>query len=446
VRIADGDCAGLSSALITGASQASASATTILLARNGTYASCHVTFSSDNSANAITIDGQGAELQYPVINAAGGSLTLRNISIRPSVAASAPLTECVTKPYPMASFICTSGDLTLDTVSITNLKVPSEFFGTGGIAEQVALILSYGSGSLVLRNVTIANLSMVFDPTQSQYTSFPSVIVDLASDANLEIYNSTFTNLDFFDFPAPLNSSILYSAHPAKIANSLFAGPMPDCAGPAQSLGGNVFRDPDCGPTASDKVVGDANLGTLDNHGGSVPTQALTYGSPARGAGVAQYCEAVDARGYTRAPNGCDAGAYEYGGGAGALTANGMNGVYYDPNANGHYVSIQRIHDNGDIAILWSTFDQRGNQAWIYGVGQLSGKHIHAAMSQNVGGVLQVGGPATGSTVRPWGTVDIDLTSCLLAQFNYQSSVANFGSGQFPLTRLALVSDFGCSN
>ena len=196
----------------------------------------------------------------------------------------------------------------------------------------------------------------------------------------------------------------------------------------------------------NDVITQNAGLGTFDNHGGLVPTQALTYSSPARGVGVPLHCEAVDARGYKRSATGCDAGAYEYGGGAGALTANGMNGFYYDPDANGHYVSIQRIHDNGDIAILWNTFDQKGNQAWIYGVGQLSGQHIHADMSRNVGGVLQVGGPPTGSSVRAWGTVDIDLTSCLFAQFNYQSSVANFGSGQFPLTRLALVSDFGCSN
>lgn len=116
VLLRDGDCVGLSN-LVTTASQSN-DPTTILLARNGTYASCHVAFSSGNSTNAITVDGQGAELQYPIINAVGGSLTLRNISIRPTVAASAPLTECPTKPYPMASFICTSGDLTLDTVSI----------------------------------------------------------------------------------------------------------------------------------------------------------------------------------------------------------------------------------------------------------------------------------------------------------------------------------------
>ncbi len=123
-----------------------------------------------------------------------------------------------------------------------------------------------------------------------------------------------------------------------------------------------------------------------------------------------------------------------------------MNGFYFDPDANGHYVSLQRIHDNGDIAIVWSTFDSNGNQAWVYGVGQLTDKRIHASMSQNIGGVLQVGGPPTGSTVRPWGTVDIDLTSCALAQFSYQSSLDGFGSGQFPLTRLAFVSDFGCSD
>jgi len=47
---------------------------------------------------------------------------------------------------------------------------------------------------------------------------------------------------------------------------------------------------------------------------------------------------ALDAHSYTRSAKGCDAGAYEFGAGSGAL--NGMNGFYYDPDANGHYVSI----------------------------------------------------------------------------------------------------------
>jgi hypothetical protein len=214
------------------------------------------------------------------------------------------------------------------------------------------------------------------------------------------------------------------------------------------SLGGNVSDDSGCNLNAASDHVTDLSLGlaSYGYNGGLVPTQALAFGSPAHGVGVAQYCEALDARGYTRATNTCDAGAYEYGGGSGALTANGMNGVYYDKAATGHYVTLQRIHDNGDIMVIWNTFDQHGNPAWIYGVGQITAKHIHVQMAQNLGGVLQVGGPAIGSTVRAWGTVDVDLTSCLLAQFNYQSSLPEFGSGHFPLTRLAIVADFGCSD
>jgi len=66
--------------------------------------------------------------------------------------------------------------------------------------------------------------------------------------------------------------------------------------------------------------------------------------------------------------------------------------------------------------------------------------------SQNIGGILQ---PVVLRVARPpfirGGTVDIDLTSCTLAQFSYASTLDGFGSGTFPLTRLAFVSDFGCA-
>ena len=114
---------------------------------------------------------------------------------------------------------------------------------------------------------------------------------------------------------------------------------------------------------------------------------------------------------------------------------------------NGHYVSLQRVHDNKDVMVFWDTFDNQGNQAWIFGVGTLtSDRHIHASMYRNLGGVLQPGGPATGAKASAWGTVDIDLTSCAAAQFNYQSSLPDFGSGQFPLTRLAFESAINCGD
>ena len=179
-----------------------------------------------------------------------------------------------------------------------------------------------------------------------------------------------------------------------------------------------------------------------------MPTVAIAYGNPAYRAGVAQYCEATDARGVTRNATNCDAGAYESGGGLGLMTANGMNGIYYVPGiANGHYVSVQRIHDNNDVMVFWDTFDSNGNPAWIFGVGTLtSDRHIHAPMYRNLGGVLQAGGPPTGAKASSWGSVDIDLTSCSAAQFAYQSSLPEFGSGQFPLTRLAFESAVSCGD
>jgi len=449
VRIADGDCAGLSDAVHVAAQNSSS--TTILLARNGTYAGCQVRMNltlTENGGNVL-MDGQGAQMQFfsaciegahNLPGAMKPSLTLRNMAIGP---ATGVLQLCGTGAVgPMAGFptfgaIANGGVLNLENVSLKGLNLPASSapFYTGFILN---------TGELVLRNVTIVDI----DEQTSEFGEFIGAL--LTNRGDMEIYNSTFARNKQADFESAglqLTPLIIGSA---TVANSVFAKNVSSVCSSGtsfKSLGGNVTDDTSCGfsNNTGDKIVVNARLGTYDNHGGQIPTQALNYDSPARGAGVAQYCEALDARGYTRSPHGCDAGAYEYGGGSGALTENGMNGFYYDPDANGHYVSIQRIHDNGDVAIVWSAFDANGNQAWVYGVGHVSGKHIHADMSQNIGGILQAGGPPRGSSVRTWGTVDIDLTSCALAQFNYASTIDGFGSGQFPLTRLAFVSDFGCA-
>ena len=440
VRVANGDCAGLSTAVTTAAQ--GAGTTTILLARNGNYSGCGINVSAGN----VVIDGQGSQMQFfsaciigaDQVPAPGAALLLRNLSIGALAASQANPPECRIETgalgLPYFSYgIVNTGSLTLESVTLQTLVTPSTDY-------YIAFIASFGS--VVLHNVSVVNAQLPL----------------IQNSGQLEIYNSTFVNDGQSSFNRTLIEAAAFggSQGVGQIANSLFAGfASPVCAtygsvGSAalKSLGGNVASEGSCGfsSATNDVITQSPGLGSFGNNGGLVPTPALAYGSAAHGVSVAQYCEALDARGYTRAANTCDAGAYEYGGGSGALTANGMNGVYYDPAANGHYVSIQRIHDNGDVLVIWNTFDQKGNPAWIYGVGQITDKHIHAAMSQNLGGVLQVGGPAIGSTVRAWGSVDIDLTSCLLAQFNYQSSLPEFGSGQFPLTRLAIVTDFGCSD
>ena len=173
-----------------------------------------------------------------------------------------------------------------------------------------------------------------------------------------------------------------------------------------------------------------------------IPTFALSSTSPAHNAGVAQYCEATDARGIARPAGACDAGAVGFDA-TKYVGEGGMDGTWYDHAANGHYVTIQRVHDDDTALVIWNTFDRSGTQAWIYGVGHVTGRHIHVEMSQNVGGRLQPGGPPTGASVHSWGSVDIDLTNCLSGTLRYQSPFS-FGSGQFPLDRLAYVSTSGC--
>jgi len=453
LRVADGDCGGLANAIATASANAGTS-TTILLAREGTYPTCDlgVYSTSANFTANLVIDGQGALLQYVRLNVGNASLTLKNLTIGAATTDSGGGVPCLLYGLTLNGLevhtvapICNSGNLSLDTVTVQNLRLPEALASNipiDGAIDDASVIAN--SGFLVLRNVTISNIKA---------STLRSNILENKLGGRLEVYNSTFSNSQFGNTNGVVISSVPFGNDPlvmqtTEIANSLFAGnSVPACDQAGSSFGGNVGTDAICGFSAAtdDKIVADAGLGSFGDHGGLIPTQAISAGSPARGAGVARYCEGLDARGYTRSPHGCDAGAYEYGGGSGALTASGLNGFYYDPDANGHYVSLQRIHDNGDIAIVWSTFDSNGNQAWVYGVGQLAGKRIHAAMSQNLGGVLQPGGAPTGSSVHAWGTVDIDLTSCALAQFSYASNVPGFGSGTFPLTRLAFVSDFGCS-
>ncbi len=166
--------------------------------------------------------------------------------------------------------------------------------------------------------------------------------------------------------------------------------------------------------------------------------------SHARTIGIAQYCEAVDARGETRNPGRCDAGAYEFGGGQALLSQGGMNGLFYNRTYNGNYVSIQRL-DTGSALVIWNTFDQKGSPAWVYGVASINGTHLHTDASQNLGAVLQPGTGPLGYHAYPWGSIDIDLQDCDHGNFAYTTSQPSFGSGQFALTRLANIGGLQCS-
>jgi hypothetical protein len=445
VRVADGDCAALSAA---SAAQPGSEPALIVLATRGHYGFCQITISGNisidgagatialHSNGGLATDASIAQLQVQ----AGGSLTIRDTNfaglatqpaLGPKVSVAAVPPNAPRQVFVSGPLIRNSGSLVLDRVSLIGLV-----YSDTGFLDPSAMIIN--SGSLVFRNVTFVGNSL---------GGFPM----LASTGPIDIVHSTFA----------LNESstggllATGSGGAVRVANSILsntgsvicaAGPTP--AGTVISLGGNVASDSSCAlDSAGDRIVADTGIGTFGDNGGLVNTVVLNGGSAAVHNGIAANCEGADARGTARnvaARGGCDAGAYELGGGRGLLSQGGMSGFFFDASADGHYVTVQRL-DIGSALVIWNTFDKNGQAAWIYSIGSVDGNHVHAQGAQNLGGVLQPGGAPTGSHGFVWGDIDIDFTDCLNGSFSYNSPLPNFGAGRFPLNRLAFLGDLDCS-
>jgi len=430
-RIADGDCAAMSSA-------ATSPAALIVLARNGSYAACQLAITGD-----ITIEGNGARIAVPptvftnvsqVTIASGARLTLRNLELNGGSGPTADATGAKAGPFPGPAVIANHGTLLLDSVAMP----PVGFFGyvfLGGSFNH----LFDNNGKLILRNVTLKD---VFD--SSTGATGDEVFSGLISGV-VEISHSTIV------LPAGGSNSLIGDGQ-ISVANSVITnGSGPICNPKVShagfvSLGGNVVSDAACGFNApNDKIVSDPKLLDYGRHGGVVPTLALDYASAAIGNGLLANCEATDARGLVRGAGACDSGAYEVGGGDGKLSATGMSGLYFNAANNGHYVSIQRLYADQAL-VIWNTFDQHGVPAWLYGVGAVNGNTIHVAqVAQNVGGTLHDGGGVSGAKPTLWGSFDVTLSDCYNASLSYISLLPQFGSGSTTLQRLAFLDGVNCA-
>jgi hypothetical protein len=137
----------------------------------------------------------------------------------------------------------------------------------------------------------------------------------------------------------------------------------------------------------------------------------------------------------------CDRGAWELV--PTSLAEGGINGFYYNPDEDGHYVYIQQT--DFTTLVMWNTFDADGNQAWVYGTGDLaSGRSVLAEAFINRTGGLTPEGLITDIEAEPWGELQVDMDSCTKGLVAYRSTLPKFGSGQFPIERLAYVKQLGC--
>ena len=137
----------------------------------------------------------------------------------------------------------------------------------------------------------------------------------------------------------------------------------------------------------------------------------------------------------------CDKGAVELR--PAFLAEGGINGLYYNPEADGHYLSI--IDNKYNTLLIWNSFDKNGNQAWIYGIGKLvAGRSLVADAYIKKNGSLSPDGEILPADEVRWGTLELDMLSCREGTLTFQSDLPEFGSGQVRLVRLVLVKQLGC--
>jgi predicted outer membrane repeat protein len=178
----------------------------------------------------------------------------------------------------------------------------------GGIANQ---------GMLTVTNVTFSNNSA--DGAGGGITNSGVLTVTNSTFSGNSagggggIINSgvlTVTNSTFSGNSATFGSGI-YNSGIMTLYNTLVAANIgEDCYGTLTADSFNLDSDGSC-DNATQKTVGQINLGPLADNGGSTQTMALLPGSAAIDAGNNAVCPATDQRGVARPQGACDVGAFE---------------------------------------------------------------------------------------------------------------------------------------
>jgi hypothetical protein len=73
-----------------------------------------------------------------------------------------------------------------------------------------------------------------------------------------------------------------------------------------------------------------------------------------------------------------------------------------------------------------------------------SGRSVITKAYINRTGGLTPEGLITDVEAEPWGELQVDMESCTKGLVAYRSTLPKFGSGQFPIERLAYVKQLGC--
>jgi hypothetical protein len=334
-------------------------------------------------------------------------------------------------------------------------------------------IVNRPGGNLVVRQVSIVNSGIygVWVPSISGVivnrghavvTSTQIYLTEhawgpqLTNDGTLDIYNSSFV---FNDASLSRTPPMLVSGDGARtqILNSVISGFSDSVCRDALSVGYNLHDSPDCEWSSSGDLIGiPAGLiwrpveTNWDWSGQQLLTHALVpmAASAVVDSGNSDWCINYDLLGQGRPTDGdgdgqkeCDRGAVESW--RIGLAEGGINGLYFNPEADGHYFYV--LETDFTTLVVWTTFDSDENQAWVYGTGELiDGRSVIADTYINRNGSYSIDGEIAEAEAEHWGRLEVDMTSCTAGLVAFYSELPEFGSGQFPIQRLAYVKQLGC--
>ncbi len=132
---------------------------------------------------------------------------------------------------------------------------------------------------------------------------------------------------------------------------------------------------------------------------------------------------------------------------SGAPSANaGRAGSFFSPTRSGEGILVQFLPD-GRVFLVWYTYDPQGDQFWIVSGDVTVAGNVVTAQMLYPEETTSFGSQFNSSQIglQPWGTVTLTYSGCDNLTFAYTSTVADFGSGQYPYQRLTRLRGTTCT-
>ncbi len=124
----------------------------------------------------------------------------------------------------------------------------------------------------------------------------------------------------------------------------------------------------------------------------------------------------------------------------------GFTGAWVDEGATGQLGMGLEVLADGNLVALVYTFAPSGGQAWIGGVGPISGDHATITMStiDGPGGRFAPNFDPTRVQNTTWGSLTLRFSDCNRGTLEWDSQVPGYGSGAMPIERLTMPAGLDC--